>query len=152
MFSVSFQRKGTYGLLQAENIRSARCSRAVLSKLFAAREANFLSLLVLAKKVAVLACSRRLAKTIRHPFFLLYRQKDIDRIIERNGRNYVIDKLTCEIMEKKDNSGPGCSFYEYYIFQLNSRVYIIIINKNTTCRRIVSVCPLPKDWKEEIVC
>ena len=33
-------------------------------------------------------------------FFLLYRQKDIDKIIEGNDRNYVIDKLTCEIMEK----------------------------------------------------
>ena len=35
-------------------------------------------------------------------FFLLYiRQKDIDRIIEGNDRNYIIDKLTCEIMENK---------------------------------------------------
>ena len=33
--------------------------------------------------------------------FLLYRQKDIDKIIEGNDRNYVIDKLTCEIMENK---------------------------------------------------
>ena len=39
-----------YGLLQAENIRSACCSRVVLSKLLAARKANFLSLLVLAEK------------------------------------------------------------------------------------------------------
>ena len=54
-------------LLQAENIRSARCLRVVLSKLLAAREANFLTLLVLAKKIAVLACSRMLAKSIRHP-------------------------------------------------------------------------------------
>ena len=49
-------------------------------------------------------------------FFLLYRQKDIDKIIEGNYRNYVIDKLTCGIM----GSGPGCSFYEFYewyIFQ-----------------------------------
>ena len=52
-------------------------------------------------------------------FFLLYRQKDIDKIIEGNYRNYVIDKLTFEIMEKK-HSGPECSFnefYEWYIFQ-----------------------------------
>ena len=51
-------------------------------------------------------------------FFLLYRQKDIDKIIEGNDRNYVIDKLTCEIMENKQLS--GCSFYEFYeryIFQ-----------------------------------
>ena len=34
-------------------------------------------------------------------FFLLYRQNDIDKIIEGNDRNYVIDKLTCEIMENK---------------------------------------------------
>ena len=32
---------------------------------------------------------------------LLYRQNDIDKIIEGNYRNYVIDKLTCEIMENK---------------------------------------------------
>ena len=31
-------------------------------------------------------------------FFLLYRQKDINEIIEGN---YIIDKLTCEIMENK---------------------------------------------------
>ena len=34
-------------------------------------------------------------------FFLLYRQKDIDKIIEGNYQNYVIDKLTSEIMENK---------------------------------------------------
>ena len=34
-------------------------------------------------------------------FFLLYRQKDIDKIIEGNDPNYVIDKLTCEIIENK---------------------------------------------------
>ena len=34
-------------------------------------------------------------------FFLLYRQKEIDKIIEGNDWNYVIDKLTCEIMESK---------------------------------------------------
>jgi len=34
-------------------------------------------------------------------FFLLYRQKDIDKIIEENYRNYVSDKLTCEIIENK---------------------------------------------------
>ena len=33
-------------------------------------------------------------------FFLLYRQKDIDKIIEENYRNYVIDKLTCEMENK----------------------------------------------------
>ena len=34
-------------------------------------------------------------------FLLLYRQKDTDKIIKGNDRNYVIDKLTCEIMEDK---------------------------------------------------
>ena len=33
--------------------------------------------------------------------FLLYRQNDIDKIIEGNYKNYVIDKLTCKIMENK---------------------------------------------------
>ena len=46
-------------------------------------------------------------------FFLLYRQKDIDKVIEGNDRNYVIDKLTSEIMENKP-LGPGCSVYEFY--------------------------------------
>ena len=34
-------------------------------------------------------------------FFLLYGQKDINKIKEGNYRDYVIDKLTCEIMENK---------------------------------------------------
>ena len=34
-------------------------------------------------------------------FFLLCRLKDIDKIIEGNYLNYVIDKLMCEIMENK---------------------------------------------------
>ena len=34
-------------------------------------------------------------------FFLLYRQNDIDKVIEGNYQNYVIDKFTCEIMENK---------------------------------------------------
>ena len=44
---------------------------------------------------------RTSAASRRVMFFLLYRQKDIDKIIEGNDRNYVIDKLTCEIMENK---------------------------------------------------
>ena len=46
-------------------------------------------------------------------FFLLNRQKDLDKILDENYRNYVINKLTCEI-------APGCGFYEFYewyIFQ-----------------------------------
>ena len=47
------------------------------------------------EKIKFISSSRRIM------FFLLYRQKDIDKIIEGNDRNYVIDKLTCEIMENK---------------------------------------------------
>ena len=42
-----------------------------------------------------------LSSSCRVMFFLLYRQNDIDKIIEGNYQNYVIDKLTCEIMENK---------------------------------------------------
>ena len=55
-------------LLQAENIRSARYSRVVLSKLLAARKANFFICAGARKKIALLACLRMLANTIRHPF------------------------------------------------------------------------------------
>ena len=51
--------------------------------------------------------------------FLLYRQKDIDKIIEGNDRHYVIDKLRVRLW-KINHSGPGCCFYEFYewyIFQ-----------------------------------
>ena len=34
-------------------------------------------------------------------FFLLYRQNNVDKIIEGNYQNNVIHKLTCEIMENK---------------------------------------------------
>ena len=47
------------------------------------------------EKIKFISSSRRVM------FFLLYRQKDIDKIMEGNYRNYVIDKLTCEIMENK---------------------------------------------------
>ena len=47
------------------------------------------------KKIKFISSSRHVM------FFLLYRQKDIDKIIEGNDRNYVIDKLTCEIVENK---------------------------------------------------
>ena len=47
------------------------------------------------EKMLFISSSRRVM------FFLLYRQKDIDKIKEGNDRNYVIDKLTCEIMENK---------------------------------------------------
>ena len=38
-------------------------------------------------------------------FFLLYRQNDIDKIIEGNYQNYVIDKLTSEIMQENKPLG-----------------------------------------------
>ena len=47
------------------------------------------------EKIKSISSSRRVM------FFLLYRQKDINKIIEGNYQNYVIDKLTCEIMENK---------------------------------------------------
>ena len=47
------------------------------------------------EKIKFISSSRRVM------FFLLYRQNDIDKIIEGNDQNYVIDKLTCEIMENK---------------------------------------------------
>ena len=47
------------------------------------------------EKIKFISSSRRVM------FFLLYRQKDSEKIIKRNDRNYVIDKLTCEIMENK---------------------------------------------------
>ena len=55
-------------MLQAENIRSARCSRVILSKLLAASKANFFISARARKKIAVLGM---LAKTIRHPFICL---------------------------------------------------------------------------------
>ena len=64
------KRISIYGLLQTENITSARCLWVVVSKLLAARKANFLSLLMLAKKLQCSACSPMLAKTIRQHLFL----------------------------------------------------------------------------------
>ena len=73
----------------------------------------FYSLAALARKILVCHEKIKFISSSRHVmFFLLSRQKDIDKIVEGNDRNYVIDKLTCENL-----SGPGCSFYEWYIFQ-----------------------------------
>ena len=47
------------------------------------------------EKIKFISSSRRVM------FFLLYRQNDIDTIIEGNYQNFVIDKLTCEIMKNK---------------------------------------------------
>ena len=62
----------------------------------------FYSLAALVRKI--LFCHSKIkfiSSSRRVMFFLLYRQNDIDKIIEGNYRNYVIDKLTCEIMENK---------------------------------------------------
>ena len=47
------------------------------------------------EKIKFISSSRRVM------FFLLYGVKDIDKVIKENDRNYVIDKLTSEIMENK---------------------------------------------------
>ena len=65
------------------------------------------------EKIKFISSSRRVM------FFLLYRQKDIEEILEGNNRNYVIDKLTFEIMGNKPLRSRMCfyEFYEWYIFQ-----------------------------------
>ena len=47
------------------------------------------------EKIEFISSSRRVM------FFLLYRQNDIDKIIQWNYQKYVIDKLMCEIRENK---------------------------------------------------
>ena len=62
----------------------------------------FYSLAALVRKI--LFCHSKIkfiSSSRRVMFFLLYRQNYIDKIIEGNYQNYVIDKLTCEIMENK---------------------------------------------------
>ena len=62
----------------------------------------FYSLAALVRKI--LFCHSNIkfiSSTRRVMFFLLYRQNDINKIIEGNHQNYVMDKLTCEIMESK---------------------------------------------------
>ena len=76
-------------------------------------DTHIYSLAVLVRKILVCHEKIKFISLSRHVmFFLLSRQKDIDKIIEGNDRNYVIDKLTFE-----NHSGPGCSFYEWHIFQ-----------------------------------
>ena len=45
-------------------------------------------------------------------FFLLHRQKDIDKI-QGNYQNYVIDKLTCEITENKPLGSRNVVFVNF---------------------------------------
>ena len=62
----------------------------------------FYSLAALVRKILFLPRKNKIqSSSHRVMFFLLYTQKDVDKIIEGNYRNYVIDKLTCEIMENK---------------------------------------------------
>ena len=69
-------------------------------------------------KVKFLSSSRRVM------FFLLYRQSDIDKIITK-----ITSSINSRVrLWKINHSGPGCSFYEFYewyILQYNTRVYII---------------------------
>ena len=46
-------------------------------------------------KIKFISSSRRVM------FFLLYRLNDIDKVVEGNYQDYVIDNLTCEFMENK---------------------------------------------------
>ena len=65
----------------------------------------------------------------------IQRTQDALQILKGNYRNYVIDKLTSELW-KINHSGPGCSFYvfyEWYIFQKNTRVYITKPDISSCC-------------------
>ena len=59
-------------------------------------------------------------------FFLLYRQKDIDKVIEGNDRNYVIDKLTSEIMENKTTRVPDVVFMNFTSGIFSSKTLVSI--------------------------
>ena len=87
------------------------------------------------EKIKFISSSRRVM------FFLLYRQNHIDKIIEENYQNYVIDKLTCEIMENKP-LGSWMSFlwilWVVYFPVKHSCLYdkyIYFLGKRRECRR-----------------
>ena len=67
----------------------------VAKQYFANELCSFVKYCFFHDKIKLISSSHRVM------FYLLYRQKDIDKIIEGNDRNYGIDKLTCEIMESK---------------------------------------------------
>ena len=67
----------------------------VAKQYFTNERSSFVRYCFCHEKIKFISLSRRVM------FFLLYRQKDIDKKIEGNYRNYVIDKLTNEIMESK---------------------------------------------------
>ena len=60
------------------------------------------------EKIKFISSSRRVM------FFLLYRQKDINKIIEGNYRNYVIDKTHVRDDGKYTIGVPDVVFYEFY--------------------------------------
>ena len=72
------------------------------------------------KKIKFISSSRRVM------FFLLYRQKDIDKIIEGNYRNYVIDKLTCEIMENITTRVQDVVFMNFTSSIFSSKTLVFI--------------------------
>ena len=63
-----------------------------ISILFPSGKTIFYSLAALVRKILVCHEKIKFISSSRHVmFFLLSRQKDIDKIIEGNDRNYVID-------------------------------------------------------------
>ena len=59
-------------------------------------------------------------------FFSLYRQKDINKIIDGNDQNYIIDKLTCEIMEKKNKQVTDVVFMNFTSGIFSSKTLVSI--------------------------
>ena len=92
-----FGRVGTYNLYRGYYTVARRYEFyfLVAKQYFANERGEWVKYCFCHEKIKVISPSRRVK------LFLLYRQKDIDKIIEGNYRNYVIDKLTCEIMENK---------------------------------------------------
>ena len=67
----------------------------VAKTIFYERAQRVSKILFCHSKIKFISSSRRVM------FFLLYRLKDVDKIIQGNYQNYVIDKLTYECMENK---------------------------------------------------
>ena len=85
-------------LLQIEDITRWREDMNFISSsgktIFYERAQRVSKILFLPREIKFISSSRRVM------FFLLYRQNDIDKIMEGNYQNYVIDKLTCEMENK----------------------------------------------------
>ena len=82
------------------------CQKA--KQYFTNERSSFVKYCFCKEKIKFISSSHRVM------FFLLYRQKDIDKIIEGNNRNSGVR------VWKINHSGPGCCFYEFYewyIFQ-----------------------------------